>query len=327
MDEFVSVIFGALFTYLSYLVFFADIKKNHIIKISSIIFGVLFAIMAEGFEAPWFFIPLFILFPIYKMRGNTIKHRAVLTLYGLLTLVLLSLGVWWLLLAPLLMALVWLFRYAERQDRKTRPATPIQDSVEHVQPPPASREMTASTPSPSTPLRPFPDPVMVPVMVTDQQNETRHHHVVPSAPTSAAPPLHPLVKMAQDIRLPFWIRKKIHILEHESKATLYQLDDAGGTIRERPMTEKLYLVRAIRDEYAPEALEAYIHLPQPQAHTVPVENNKTAADLLGEQLDMMLQSVQETILDNLQEESQRLKIHGRFLRERLQKSRDDLNLD
>lgn len=145
-----------------------------------------------------------------------------------------------------------------------------------------------------------------------------------AAPTSAPPsPQLPgsLAAYLRDARLPGEARAQIAALDLRTREALTHLDHLG-----QQGSEAAYLARAVRDEYVPTAVQAYLKLPPTLANTQPLEGGKTGRDLLREQLDILLNAVQDILGAALRSGGQDLLTHQRFLEEKFRKARGDLDL-
>ncbi|GGN28274.1 hypothetical protein [Deinococcus daejeonensis] len=139
-----------------------------------------------------------------------------------------------------------------------------------------------------------------------------------AAPSAAEGPLAPFLA---DARLPAQARAQLVALNLRTQEALTLLKDQG-----LEGTEGFFVARAIREEYAPEAVQAYLKLPRSLADTGVIQDGKTGAALLAEQLELLLDGVQEIIAGSLQSGGQALLTHGRFLRERFAKVEQDLRV-
>ncbi|WP_181392076.1 hypothetical protein [Deinococcus irradiatisoli] len=98
----------------------------------------------------------------------------------------------------------------------------------------------------------------------------------------------------------------------QALALLCQLQDAPSTLDARSM----YLVRQTQADYLPQTLRAYLDLTD-GARARLAAQGMDAQTLLGEQLTLMVQGVQEALrLDHAA--ADRMLTQGRFLRERFQ---------
>ncbi|GGB53262.1 hypothetical protein [Deinococcus soli (ex Cha et al. 2016)] len=139
-----------------------------------------------------------------------------------------------------------------------------------------------------------------------------------AAPSAAEGPLAPFLADAQ---LPAQARAQLVALNLRTQEALSLLKDQG-----LEGTEWFFVARAIREEYAPEAVQAYLKLPRSLADTGVIQDGKTGAALLSEQLELLLDGVQDIIAGSLQSGGQALLTHGRFLRERFAKAEQDLRV-
>jgi len=83
------------------------------------------------------------------------------------------------------------------------------------------------------------------------------------------------------------------------------------------------LIRQTALHYLPQALEAYLALPRIYAERVPVQDGKTAEDVLIEQLQLISQKMKETSQAMFQNDADRLLSNARFLQERFARSAFD----
>ncbi|GGK90086.1 hypothetical protein [Deinococcus radiotolerans] len=131
----------------------------------------------------------------------------------------------------------------------------------------------------------------------------------------------PLAAYLADARLPAQARAQLVALNLRTQEALALLKDQG-----LEGTEGFFVARAIREEYAPEAVQAYLKLPRSLADTGVIQDGKTGAALLTEQLELLLDGVQDIIAGSLQSGGQALLTHGRFLRERFAKAEQELRV-
>lgn len=83
------------------------------------------------------------------------------------------------------------------------------------------------------------------------------------------------------------------------------------------------LIRQTALHYLPQALEAYLALPRIYAERVPVQDGKTAKDVLIEQLRLIEQKMKETSQAMFQNDADRLLANARFLQDRFARSAFD----
>lgn len=133
----------------------------------------------------------------------------------------------------------------------------------------------------------------------------------PGSKVSAPPAADPYTDWMRDSRLPGEARAQLVALNLRTKEALSHLHGLG-----QQGSEAEYLARAIREEYVPTAVGAYLKLPRTRADTVPIEGDKTGRDLLREQLDLLLDAVQGILDASLQAGGRELLTHQRFLEDR-----------
>src|ERR1700682_4194492 len=85
-------------------------------------------------------------------------------------------------------------------------------------------------------------------------------------------------------------------------------------------SEDLFIVQRTALEYLPTALEAYLNLPRAYATLKPVENGKTASQVLLDQLTLLEGKMNEISDDIARNDSDRLLANGRFLAEKFGRS-------
>ena len=84
------------------------------------------------------------------------------------------------------------------------------------------------------------------------------------------------------------------------------------------------LIRQTALHYLPQALQTYLALPRIYAERVPVQDGKTAKDVLIEQLHLIEQKMRETSQAMYQNDADRLLANARFLQERFARSAFDV---
>ena len=87
--------------------------------------------------------------------------------------------------------------------------------------------------------------------------------------------------------------------------------------------ERFVLERTVED-YLPRALQAYVNLPRLYATVHPIQDGKTARQVLGEQLDLLQEQMNEVADAVARNDTDTLLAHGRFLEEKF--GRTDLTL-
>jgi hypothetical protein len=85
-------------------------------------------------------------------------------------------------------------------------------------------------------------------------------------------------------------------------------------------SEDLFIVQRTALEYLPTALEAYLNLPRAYATLKPVENGKTASQVLLDQLTLLEGKMNEISDDIARNDSDKLLANGRFLAEKFGRS-------
>ncbi len=143
---------------------------------------------------------------------------------------------------------------------------------------------------------------------------THAQATVPGSKTNAPPATDPYAEWMRDSRLPGEARAQLVALNLRTREALTHLHGLG-----QQGSEAEYLARAIREEYVPTAVSAYLKLPRTRADTVPIEGGKTGRDLLREQLDLLLEAVQGILDVTLQAGGRELLTHQRFLEDRFGK--------
>ena len=104
------------------------------------------------------------------------------------------------------------------------------------------------------------------------------------------------------------IRGKVHedILKKVESITNSILDILPRIVDIHSSDHNIFIIRQTALEYLPEALENYLNLPKAFANFHPVKDNKTAKQLLIEQLDLLDQQMQEIVEDFHRDDAQRL---------------------
>jgi hypothetical protein len=83
-----------------------------------------------------------------------------------------------------------------------------------------------------------------------------------------------------------------------------------------PGSPELFVVERTATEYLPTALESYLNLPRAYATLHPVQNGKTAKQVLMDQLTLLESKMSEVADDVHRNDTDRLLANGRFLEER-----------
>jgi hypothetical protein len=87
---------------------------------------------------------------------------------------------------------------------------------------------------------------------------------------------------------------------------------------------ELFILQRTARDYLPTALESYLNLPRAYATVHPLEDGKTARQVLEDQLDLLGEQMDQVADAVAKNDADRLMAHGRFLAERFGKS--DLSL-
>lgn len=133
-------------------------------------------------------------------------------------------------------------------------------------------------------------------------------------PSAPAPAPDPLAGYLHDQRLPGEARAQLAALNLRTREALTYLQGLG-----QQASEAAYLARAVREEYAPSAVQAYLRLPPTLAASQPLQDGKTGRDLLREQLDLLLDATQDILNRALRTGGDDLLTHQRFLEEKFGK--------
>ncbi|MDV6374919.1 hypothetical protein [Deinococcus arenicola] len=138
---------------------------------------------------------------------------------------------------------------------------------------------------------------------------------VPLAKAAAPAETDQYTDWMRDSRLPGEARAQLIALNLRTKEALKHLHELG-----QQGSEAEYLSRAIREEYVPTAVNAYLKLPRTRADTAPIQDGKTGRDLLRGQLDLLLDAVQDILDTTLAAGGREMLTHQRFLQDRFGKS-------
>jgi hypothetical protein len=87
-----------------------------------------------------------------------------------------------------------------------------------------------------------------------------------------------------------------------------------------PDSPELFIVERTATDYLPTALETYMNLPKAYATLHPVQNGKTARQVLMDQLTLLESKMNEVADDVHRNDADRLLANGRFLEERFGRS-------
>jgi len=83
-----------------------------------------------------------------------------------------------------------------------------------------------------------------------------------------------------------------------------------------PGSPQLFVIERTATDYLPASLQAYLNLPRAYATRHPVQDGKTAKEVLLDQLTLLETKMNEVADDVHRNDSDRLLAHGRFLEER-----------
>lgn len=81
-------------------------------------------------------------------------------------------------------------------------------------------------------------------------------------------------------------------------------------------SQELFILQRTATDYLPTAVESYLSLPRDYANSHPIEEGKTARQVLLEQLDLLSAQMNEVADAVARNDVDRLLAHGRFLEER-----------
>jgi hypothetical protein len=93
--------------------------------------------------------------------------------------------------------------------------------------------------------------------------------------------------------------------------TIFELVDVIPDINSAD--PNIFIIRQTAQTYLRNAIESYLRLPPGQRNLTKLQNNKTASELLDEQLDLLYDEVQEIAKAYHKNDAQNLVAHGRFL--------------
>jgi len=96
-------------------------------------------------------------------------------------------------------------------------------------------------------------------------------------------------------------------------AIVFTLENAGMTAVTDP---NIHMVRRTATTYLPDALSTYLSLPRGYAEREPIQNGRTAYDVLMDQLSQMEEQTHRVAKDLMARSSQDLVAHGRFISDR-----------
>lgn len=243
---------------------------------------------------------MLIAFFIGWLDGGTRRWQQHLPMLGvafLSALAFMWLGAGWLLFPLLVLLGITFFSWLSQQGR---PATQTPAATEPA--PAALPEQAGGLPVNSAPA---PEVVPVPASRSASAAPQTGKGKVDAGAGDLWSSLH------HDPRLPAQARAQLVALDYRTREAIDALAKQGQT-----GTGAAYQARAIREEYAPAAVRAYLRLPPTRADVTPVEGEKTGKDLLCEQLELLLDAAQHLLDTSARTGAQELLTNGRFLREK-----------
>jgi hypothetical protein len=129
-----------------------------------------------------------------------------------------------------------------------------------------------------------------------------------------------LNQLFNDRRLPAPHRQKLHALLHRADALHTEL-------RSRQVGDRLiFEVEQIHDDFAPTAVRGYLALPRATADTQPVQDGKTGAQLLDEQLTLLDGALDDIVAEARTHGADGLLASYRFLQNKFGSPGDELKL-
>ena len=142
---------------------------------------------------------------------------------------------------------------------------------------------------------------------------------VPETPVTRAE--QGLLEYAADTRLPASSRERVGAL-HD------RLVEASKYVQDRGLSSGLqgFGLEQIRDDFAPNAIKSYLALPPSTAQTTVLVDGKTGADLLNEQLDLLIKGVDQQLVSAAMASGDQMVASERFLREKFGNRPGDLDL-
>ncbi|WP_240741600.1 hypothetical protein [Deinococcus sp. KSM4-11] len=239
-------------------------------------------------------------FGLRGFRGRVDERRALGAVL-LSAVVFMVLGAGWVIFPLAVMSVIWVFVLLMSSGARSA----NQAELEAPAPVQALPERAGGLP-----LTTAPQPVAVPVGAAVQGSSTPPPRAVDA-----------FTALQLDDRLPGDIRAQLVALDLRTAEALAHLKAIG-----QEGAEGAYVARAIRDEYAPASVRAYLNLPRTRADVMPIEGDKTGRDLLHEQLDLLLDAVQDILDSTLRAGGQELLTNQRFLREKFGKVKKELDV-
>lgn len=158
-----------------------------------------------------------------------------------------------------------------------------------------------------------------------QPGRTPHPPLGRPNPVPTPRPLPPnrseLVDLADHPRLPADLAKRVRELDARCEGTLGYLAERG------PAADQLrFEVEQIRDDYAPDAVRAYLALPPSTADSQPLRDGRTGRDIFTEQLLLLTSGLSDIEARAGQSGAGKLLAHELFLQEKFGRNQRDLEL-
>lgn len=130
-----------------------------------------------------------------------------------------------------------------------------------------------------------------------------------------------LLDFAADTRLPAASRERVGAL-HD------RLVEASKYVDDRGLTSGLqgFGLEQIRDDFAPSAIRSFLALPPSTAQTTVLVDGKTGADLLNDQLDLLIKGVDQQLVAAAMASGDQMVAGQRFLQEKFGQRPESLDL-
>ncbi|HWC24027.1 MAG TPA: hypothetical protein VG502_17155 [Flexivirga sp.] len=129
-----------------------------------------------------------------------------------------------------------------------------------------------------------------------------------------------LNRLFNDPRLPLATRKNLHELLRRADALYFELRSHGASDR------LLFEVEQIHEDFAPTAVRGYLALPPSVADTQPLQDGKTGAVLLDEQITIMHGAIDDIAAEARTHGAEGLLSSYRFLQDKFGHTDDELKL-
>jgi len=124
-----------------------------------------------------------------------------------------------------------------------------------------------------------------------------------------------LDKLVSDVRprVPAAILTPVESIRQSIVSILPTMGKGNATI-----DQNTYAIRQTALEYLPQTLTRYLSLPPAYRNTFPVQDGKTATQLLVEQLTLLDDTMKKVVANVLADDTQALLANGRFLSSKFQ---------